>query len=55
MSVAAGTLTYDDLCRAREDGKRYELIEGEPVLVAAPALKHQWRHPPRSWSPSSGW
>jgi Uma2 family endonuclease len=42
MSVATQPLTYDDLCKAREDGNRYELIEGELVLVAAPPLWHQW-------------
>ena len=41
MSTVARTLTYEDLCRAREDGNRYELIEGELVLVAAPSPLHQ--------------
>ena len=41
MSTLARTLTYEDLCRAREDGNRYELIEGELILVAAPSPLHQ--------------
>lgn len=41
MATVARTLTYEDLCRAREDGNRYELLEGELVLVAAPSLLHQ--------------
>jgi Uma2 family endonuclease len=41
MATVARALTYEDLCRAREDGNRYELIEGELVLVAAPSPLHQ--------------
>ena len=41
MATVARALTYEDLCRAREDGNRYELIDGELVLVAAPSLRHQ--------------
>ena len=41
MSVAARQLTYEALCRAREDGNRYELIEGELILVASPSPWHQ--------------
>jgi len=41
MATVARALTYEDLCRAREDGNRYELIEGELVLVGAPSLWHQ--------------
>ncbi len=41
MATAAHQLTYEDLCRVREDGNRYELIEGELVLVAAPSPLHQ--------------
>ena len=36
----ATKLTYDDYA-AIDDGKRYELIEGELVLNPAPATKHQ--------------
>ena len=41
MSILTGQLSYEDLCRAREDGNRYELIEGELILVAAPSVWHQ--------------
>lgn len=41
MVVSAPPLTYDDLCLAREDGNRYELIEGELYLVASPSPLHQ--------------
>jgi Uma2 family endonuclease len=43
MSVATQPLTtYEELCRKREeDGVRYELIEGELVVVAAPSPWHQ--------------
>jgi Uma2 family endonuclease len=42
MSVATQPLTYAELCRKREeDGVRYELIEGELVVVAAPSPRHQ--------------
>jgi Uma2 family endonuclease len=42
MSVQTRPLTYEDLCRAREDGNRYELIEGELIVIAGPSPKHQW-------------
>ena len=42
MALAVHPKTYDDLCRAREGGDRYELIEGELVLVASPSPRHQW-------------
>ena len=42
MPTVTRTLTYEDLCRAREDGNRYELIDGELVLIAGPSPKHQW-------------
>lgn len=41
MATVARALTYEDLCRTREDGNRYELIEGELVLVGAPSPLHQ--------------
>jgi len=41
MSTVAHALTYDDLSRQREDGNRYELIEGMLVLVASPSPWHQ--------------
>jgi len=42
MATVAGRLTYEDLCRAREDGNRYELIEAELIAIAGPSPKHQW-------------
>ena len=41
MSTAATKLTYDDYAALPEDGKRYELIEGELYVNASPAPKHQ--------------
>ena len=41
MSTLTRPLTYEDLCRKREDGNRYELIDGEFVLVASPSPEHQ--------------
>ena len=34
-------LTYEDYCLLPEDGKRYELIEGEIFVSPAPFLRHQ--------------
>ena len=36
----AGKLTYEDYCRAPDD-KRYELLNGELMMVPAPNTKHQ--------------
>ncbi len=33
--------TYEDLLKTPEDGKRYEIIQGELVMSAAPFLIHQ--------------
>ena len=33
-------LTYEDYCRAPDD-KRYELLNGELMMVPAPNMKHQ--------------
>jgi Uma2 family endonuclease len=44
MATTTRLKTYDDLCRAREDGNRYELIEGVLILVAGPSSKHQRIH-----------
>jgi Uma2 family endonuclease len=41
MATTTTLKTYDDLCRAREDGNRYELIEGVLILVAGPSPRHQ--------------
>jgi Uma2 family endonuclease len=34
-------LTYDDYLRFPDDGRRYELIEGEAFMVPAPSPRHQ--------------
>lgn len=42
-TVTADTLllTYEDYRQLPDDGKRYELIEGEVHMVAAPTTEHQ--------------
>jgi Uma2 family endonuclease len=35
-------LTYADLQETPDDGNRYELFDGELVVSASPAPKHQW-------------
>lgn len=43
MSAATTTfppLTYDDLKQMPQDGNRYEIIDGEPVVSPAPSLIH---------------
>jgi Uma2 family endonuclease len=42
MSILTGPLTYEDLCRQREDGNRYELIDGVLIVIAGPSPMHQW-------------
>jgi Uma2 family endonuclease len=34
-------LTYEDYCLLPDDGKRYEIIDGELYVNAAPNLRHQ--------------
>jgi len=34
--------TYDDLAQMPDDGKRYEILEGELVVSPSPVTKHQW-------------
>ncbi len=41
MPIVQPRLTYADLQELPEDGKRYELLEGELVVSPAPTLKHQ--------------
>lgn len=36
-----GTLTYDDYAAMPDDGRRYELIEGELHLMPSPGTRHQ--------------
>lgn len=37
----SGTLTYDDLVQFPDDGKRRELLDGELIVSASPAVRHQ--------------
>ncbi len=34
-------LTYDDFCQLPDDGKRYEIIDGEVFVTPAPRFLHQ--------------
>jgi Uma2 family endonuclease len=34
-------LTYEDFCRLPDDGKQYEIIEGELYVAPAPPILHQ--------------
>ena len=40
VTKAAGTWTYDDLFSLPDDGKRYEIIEGELYEMPSPSLFH---------------
>jgi Uma2 family endonuclease len=42
MSTATRRYTYEDLRNTPDDGKRYEIIDGELIVSAAPVKKHQW-------------
>ncbi len=41
MSILTRPLTYDDLLQLPDDTKRYEVIEGELFVTAAPTPEHQ--------------
>jgi Uma2 family endonuclease len=41
MSIAPRTYTYDDLANTPDDGRRYEIINGELVVSPSPLLDHQ--------------
>ena len=41
MSLTTTTLTYHDYMLLPDDGKRYEIIEGDLCLTPAPATRHQ--------------
>lgn len=41
MSVLYRPLTYDDLAQMPDDGKRYEVIDGELLVNPSPAKAHQ--------------
>ena len=41
MKPAATKMTYDQYCLLPEDGKQYEVIDGELFVTPAPTPKHQ--------------
>jgi len=41
QTIVAPKLTYQDLLEMPNDGKRYELIEGEVYMTPSPNLRHQ--------------
>ena len=41
MSTTARLLTYDDLLALPDDGKRYEIVDGELIEMASPEGIHQ--------------
>src|SRR6266545_4047168 len=41
VTIVAPKLTYEDLRKMPDDGKRYELIDGEVYMTASPNTKHQ--------------
>lgn len=41
MSITTRPLTYDDLLQMPDDGKRYEIIDGELYVSPSPIPKHQ--------------
>ena len=41
MSVIPRRMTYEDLQQTPDDGNRYEIIDGEPIVSPAPSLLHQ--------------
>lgn len=41
MSIAQGTYTYADLANTPDDGRRYEIIDGELIVSPSPVLDHQ--------------
>ena len=41
MDVQRRRVSYDDLAQMPEDGRRYELYDGEVFVVPAPILRHQ--------------
>lgn len=41
MSITTRPLTYDDLLQLPDDGKRYEIIDGELYVSPSPIPRHQ--------------
>jgi Uma2 family endonuclease len=42
MSTTTRRYTYADLLETPDDGNRYEIIDGELIVSAAPLVIHQW-------------
>lgn len=42
ISLATRKLTYDDYLRLPDDGKRYEIFDGELYVTPAPSTRHQF-------------
>jgi Uma2 family endonuclease len=42
MSTTTRRYTYADLLDTPDDGNRYEIIDGELIVSAAPLVVHQW-------------
>ena len=40
-SIGAGKFTYQDLVSLPEDGKRYEILDGQLAVTPSPATRHQ--------------
>lgn len=40
-AIGTGKLDYDDYASMPEDGKRYEILDGELVVTASPVTRHQ--------------
>ena len=41
MELQRRRVSYDDLAQMPEDGRRYELYDGEVFVVPSPILRHQ--------------
>ncbi len=41
MKIIPAKFTYEDLRQMPDDGKRYEIVEGELVVTPAPRTRHQ--------------
>ncbi len=39
--IGAGKFTYDDLASLPDDGKRYEILDGDLTVTASPTTRHQ--------------
>ena len=39
--IGAGKLTYEDLVALPEDGRRYEILDGDLVMTPTPPTRHQ--------------